>query len=108
LITRIIFYEESRSLNSSLWSFLYFPATSSRLGPNILLNMLFSNTLSLRSSLNISDHDSHPYKTTGKIIILYVLIFMPLDIQLEDNRFCTEWQQAFPDHSALTFFLRNS
>jgi hypothetical protein len=25
------------------------------LGPNILLNFLFSNTLSLRSSLNVSD-----------------------------------------------------
>jgi hypothetical protein len=27
---------------------------------------LFSNTLSLRSFLNVSDKASHPYKTTGK------------------------------------------
>ena len=33
----------------------------------------FSNTLSLRSSLNVSDHVSYPYKTTGKIIVLYNL-----------------------------------
>ena len=39
-------------------------STSSLLGPNTLLNTLFSNTLSLRSSLNVSDQVSHPYKTT--------------------------------------------
>jgi hypothetical protein len=37
--------------------------TSSFLGPNILLETLFSNTLSLRSSLSVSDQISHPYKT---------------------------------------------
>jgi hypothetical protein len=36
---------------------------------------LFSGILSLRSSLNVSDHISHPYKTTDKIILLYILIF---------------------------------
>jgi hypothetical protein len=41
------------------------------LGPNTLLNTLFSNTLSLRSSINVSDQFSHPYKTTGKIILTY-------------------------------------
>ena len=30
---------------------------------------IFSNTLSLCSALNLSDQVSHPYKTTGKIII---------------------------------------
>ena len=68
LITRIIFGED-RSLSSSLCSFLHSPVISSLLGPNVLLNTLFSNTLSLRSSLNMSDQVSHPYKTTGKIIV---------------------------------------
>ena len=54
-ITRTIFDEEYRSLSSSLCSFLHSLVTSSLLGPNILLNTLFSNTLSLRSSLNASD-----------------------------------------------------
>jgi hypothetical protein len=30
---------------------------------------MFSNTLSLRSSLNVRDHVSYPYRTTGKIIV---------------------------------------
>jgi len=30
---------------------------------------------------------------------LYILIFKFLDGQLKDRRFCTEWQQAFPDFS---------
>jgi polysaccharide pyruvyl transferase WcaK-like protein len=38
------------------------------IGPNILLSTLFSNTLSLCSSLNVRDQVSHPYRTTGKII----------------------------------------
>ena len=69
-ITRTIFDEQYRLLSSSLCSFLYSPVTSSLLGPNIPLSTLFSNTLSLRFSLNVSDQVSHPYKTTGKIIAL--------------------------------------
>ena len=41
-----------------------FPVTSSILGPDILLNTLFSDTFSLRSSVNVSDQVSHPYKTS--------------------------------------------
>jgi len=51
LITRIMLGEEYRSLSSSLWSFLHSAVTSSFLGPNILFNSLFPNTLSLRSSI---------------------------------------------------------
>jgi hypothetical protein len=61
--------EQYRSWSSSLWSFLHSPVTSSLLGQNILLNTGFSNTLSIRSSLNVSDNVSHPYKTTGKVCI---------------------------------------
>jgi hypothetical protein len=67
--------EEYRLWSSLLWSLLHSPVTSSLLGPNILLNTVFSNTLSLRSSLNVNDQLTHPYKTTDKIIVLFILIF---------------------------------
>jgi hypothetical protein len=62
--------EEYRSLSSALCSFLHYLVTSSLLGPNILLNTVISNALSLRSSLIVSDQVSHPYKTTGKIVLI--------------------------------------
>jgi hypothetical protein len=71
LITRMIFGEEYRAWSSWLCSLLSSPVTSSLLGPNILLSTLFSKTLSLHSSLHVSDQVSQPYKTTGKIIVLY-------------------------------------
>ena len=71
-ITRKILSECYSSLSSSLCSFLHSPVSSSLLGPNILLNTLFSNTLSQRSSLIVSDQVSHPYKPTGKIMNLLI------------------------------------
>jgi hypothetical protein len=88
--TRTILSKEYRSFNSSLCSFLHSHITSSILGPSTTLNTLFSNTLSLRYSLNVSEQVSYPYKTTSKIIIPYILIFKFLDSNLEDKRFCTE------------------
>jgi len=48
---------------------------SSHLDPNIRLRILFSNTLSLLSSLNVRDHSSQSYSTTGNNIVLYILMF---------------------------------
>ena len=70
LITQIIITEAYRSLSSSLCSLLHSCLTLSLLDPNIFLSILFSNTLSLYSSLNASDQFSHPYKTTSKIIFM--------------------------------------
>ena len=90
LITRTILGEEYRSLSSSLCSFLHSPAISSLLDPNILFSTLLSNILSLRSSLIVDGQVSRPYTTTGKIIILYIIVFAFLDSKLKEKRFCTE------------------
>ena len=47
------------------------------------------------SSLSETDQLSHPYKTSGKIIFPYILIFVIWDIKQEYRRFWTEWSQAF-------------
>ena len=73
LTTQTILGEEYRTLSSSLCSFLHSPVSLSLLGPITILNTLFSNTLSLCCTLNISDQVSHPYKPAGKIIVLYIL-----------------------------------
>jgi hypothetical protein len=67
LITRLIFSDEYRSLSSSLCSLVHSPVTPSLLDPNIPLSTLFSNTLSLCSSLSVTDQVSHPYKTTKQL-----------------------------------------
>ena len=85
LITQKIFGEEYRSLSSSLCSFLH-----SLLGPNILLSTLFSNTLGLHSFLSVSDRVSRPYKTRGKLIFVYIVIFLYLDSKLKDKRSCNK------------------
>jgi hypothetical protein len=59
-ITLIIFGESSKLWSSSLCSLFHSHATSSLLGPNILLSSQFSNSPNLRYSLNVGDQVSHP------------------------------------------------
>ena len=66
------------------------------LGPNIRLSILFSNTLSLDSSLNVRDHVSQLYSRTGNIIVLYILIFKSLESSREDQNVWTEKYKEYP------------
>jgi hypothetical protein len=74
LITLTVFVKEYGLWSSPLCNFLHDPS-SSLLGQNIFLNTLFSKTLSLCSSPKMRDQVLHPYSTTGKITVLYILIF---------------------------------
>jgi hypothetical protein len=91
LILLILIGEEDKLRSSPLCSFLHLPVTSFLFGSDILLSTLFSNTLSLFSSLNVTDQVSQPYRTTGKIKAFYVLIFAFSDSRREDRRFWNEW-----------------
>jgi len=61
------------------------PRYLSLIGRNILLKTMFSTTLSFLYSLKVNNEVKYPYKTTGKIIILYILIFKFFDSILEDE-----------------------
>ena len=58
--TRTILGEEYKSFSSSLCNLFHSPVTSSLLGPNILLNTMFSNTLSfLSSAMSTTKFNTH-------------------------------------------------
>jgi hypothetical protein len=88
----LMMFEDQYKLRScSLCNFLCSPVTSSLFCLNILLRLLFSNTLSICSSLYVRDQVSHPHKTSGKIMVLYILTLTFLDNRREDKRLWTEW-----------------
>jgi hypothetical protein len=58
--------------------------------PHILLRTLFSNTLSLCSSRIVRDKVSNPYKTIGRIMVLYILTFTFPESRREDKTLWTK------------------
>jgi hypothetical protein len=55
------------------------------LDPNILLSTPFSNILNLCYALSVTDQVKHPYKTRGKIILVFILILKFLVRRWEDK-----------------------
>ena len=80
-ITCTLLGEEYRSFSSSLCSLLHSRVTSSLLGPNILLNTMFSNTLSFLYSCNVNDQVSHPYVYVILLISCNTPIFQSFPCQ---------------------------
>jgi len=93
------------SLNSS-YNSLHCTVTTSLLGPNILLNTLFSNTLNRRPSLNGSDEFSRITKRKQKIAILFKLIFIFLEMNSgRHEKLNVMIASTICFQSALSFFL---
>ena len=89
-MTRTILGEEYRPFSSSLCSLLHSPVSSSLLGLNILLNTIFSNTLSFLSSLAVSDQASHAHRTVRTpppVISLSLLRSSPWPTQPTKHRY---------------------
>jgi hypothetical protein len=74
---------------------------SSILGPNILLNTLFTTILSTRSSVNLGDRVSHPRELPAK------QYFCNIKFLFFNSRLCTEWYKAFPYFTLLLIFFVN-
>jgi hypothetical protein len=80
-----------------LCSCLHSLITSSLVGPTFFLGTLFSDILSLRSSLRVRETMFHIHtKQKSKTVVFYISILTFLDSKLEDARFCTEWQHSVP------------
>jgi hypothetical protein len=104
-MTRVIFGKEYRSYSFSWCSLLHSPVTSSLLGP-IFSSASYSQTPSVYVPLLVWQTKPHTHTTQQAKLVLYILIFIFLDNELEDKRFCTEWQQSIPRlQPALNFFL---
>ena len=89
LITLIVLGGRYKLWSSSLWSLLHSPFAS-LLDPNIRLRVLFSNTLSLRFTLNVRDHAPLPFSTTRQY---YCFIYYNIQILREKSRRlkCLDW-----------------
>jgi len=70
-----------------------FPFTSSNLGPYIFLGNLLPNAFSLRSSLSVRDQALYPHKTTSKIAVMNIFIF--LENKMEDEKSAPNYGKDF-------------
>jgi hypothetical protein len=102
----IITFGEEYKLRISLLcislQYRYFINLRSKYSPQ---HRVFSNTHSLCFSFSVRDWVSHPYKTTYKIIFLYILIFIFLCNRRVDERFYPVVVNINRIQSTLNFFM---
>ena len=69
-------------------------------------------TLSLLCSLNVRDHASQPYSTTGNIIVLYILILEFLERSLDDKNALRYFEviffSSFTEFFSFLLFFKNN
>ena len=92
-LLRLPWWEVQNMKLTMQFSLLY--VTFWRLGPNILLSTLIWNTLIPCSSRDLRDQISHVCKTTSKLILHCILIFVCINRKREGKRFWNIWWQAF-------------
>ena len=69
----------------------------------IPLSILLSN--SPQAFLNVTDQASHPYKTTDKITVLYILVIMFFMCKSDDKiRILDQWTETVPYFNLLLIF----
>ena len=83
-ITQTILGEQYRSLSSSLCSFFHSPVLIPLMPKYSPQHPLLKHPQPMFLP-QCERPSSHPYKTTGKIIVLYILIFRYLNSKLEDK-----------------------
>ena len=92
--------EEYRSLSSSLRSFIHTLLPCS-LRPKYSPQHPILKHPPPTFSPQCERQSFTPVQNNRKFLVLYMLIFILLDRKLEDKRFCTDIQQAFPDFDLL-------
>jgi hypothetical protein len=85
----ILLREEYKLWSSSLCSF--WNLISLHLSSDQIFFEFLWNTLSLFSTLNVRDQVQHLYKTTGKTMLFYILIFIFLDSRREHKSLRPKW-----------------
>jgi hypothetical protein len=86
--------QEYKLWRSSLCHFLHFPVTSLFLGLNILFSTLFWNAFNLCPYLTVRHKVSHPYKTTGKIIVYYTIPYYTMHLSTIILKFLYSCQES--------------
>jgi len=90
-IALIIVGEGHKSWSSAICDFLQEHFTSSLLGPRTLLSTLFSDNVTLYTSLNTWNKSTYGYKNIGKIKFLYTTVLVVWQRGRECESFWSAW-----------------
>jgi hypothetical protein len=71
----------------------------------LLYSTLFSNTFHLWPSLNARDQVSHPYRTTGKITVLFLIVYVFRQERRRQTALHWMVASATSFHYSLNFFM---